>query len=869
MHEDFASSSTPRLSLHFTPGFSDSLHNIIDDMFGHPGISAFEFAGQESEKIEEARQSDTMAQKKKIEKLEELNLSGTHDTQLGNITTISSNGNDSNDTITALPPSPNPKFKSPFLNHTPRTFEVPALRPVKKFDFLKGHYHGSAGGKAVGRANSVSEAGSESDAAKGASRGVTSRSVSQGGFQRKTGSWSQYWHQEPPRDWSVEDVIRAVREAEGEHDAALSGRRGSQREGDDEEAEADTGGVGEDLTRTTTRTTHPVDPQAEVPLQTGEVQAKPYIRSSEEAEPASPARYRQVGLNTSNTSKRRRRQTPFKLSAPSSLKSRHSPLEPLVAHHRKASGCSLDGEGLGQRVPDTDVVDAEGEADLSSSTFQVIQEYLEHPHLIEPVASAVVEADAEANPLNRSSSNSTDLNAARSPPTYPVDNTPALPNRNPKRLTPLDVPLRPHSGTSDFTSAAQGQYTPYTPTSPPGGLHSNPPEPTQPLLLSKRRVTPGPPGLAGNSKIGRMAPPILGHTALTLTADLNDLSYYLKHTGPPSSSSSSQAGKRGRRRSARNGGGVKVGLRMFGSGTAHGRRGGKGGKVVKKKSRMARGSMEVSGSGGMARKRRSGDVGGGVRERYPTPSCAREVVTTSGARCLRIVIPSSDDEAAELDGGDGRGTRRSVVWTDEMLNPLAGPEVEKAIAGTGNEEDQGRVVISGRSTKREPKGVVPVPVEHHPLLTREEQTRARKLRDLRRMLESGVAKKGIVQEDTGAGASRDMDHEKKAGGETYLETKGSTAMAPALSSASTCTLASAEMEQRHSRSKMLLLQDRVMTLQRQNTELAEALARIVGYEFEDGDLDAGAVLRAYRQIKTGSGDSGYGFGGRRGRVFTQ
>jgi hypothetical protein len=46
------------------------------------------------------------------------------------------------------------------------------------------------------------------------------------------------------------------------------------------------------------------------------------------------------------------------------------------------------------------------------------------------------------------------------------------------------------------------------------------------------------------------------------------------------------------------------------------------------------------------------------------------------------------------------------------------------------------------------------------------------------------------------------------------------------------------------------MQERVMMLQRQNTELAEALAKIVGLEFKDGDLRPEDVLKAFKRIKT-------------------
>jgi hypothetical protein len=139
-----------------------------------------------------------------------------------------------------------------------------------------------------------------------------------------------------------------------------------------------------------------------------------------------------------------------------------------------------------------------------------------------------------------------------------------------------------------------------------------------------------------------------------------------------------------------------------------------------------------------------------------------------------------------------------------------------------------------------------VPVRDHPLLTREEQTRARKLRDLRK---SRKLEKKLVGEDATTGAQQ----------ETPASSRTDTGV-------SVVESADEENEEAGLTFKIDILQKRVISLQRQNSELAETLARIMGYETEDGDLDAESVLTAYKQIKTGSGDSGYGQ--RRGRVVT-
>ena len=49
--------------------------------------------------------------------------------------------------------------------------------------------------------------------------------------------------------------------------------------------------------------------------------------------------------------------------------------------------------------------------------------------------------------------------------------------------------------------------------------------------------------------------------------------------------------------------------------------------------------------------------------------------------------------------------------------------------------------------------------------------------------------------------------------------------------------------------KMARMQERVVILQRQNMELTEALAKIVGLELGDGDLRPENVLKALRQVE--------------------
>jgi hypothetical protein len=310
-----------------------------------------------------------------------------------------------------------------------------------------------------------------------------------------------------------------------------------------------------------------------------------------------------------------------------------------------------------------------------------------------------------------------------------------------------------------------------------------------------------------------MAPPILGHDALTASAVLNDLSFYLKNTGP-----SPEPQDRSRKKS---------GLKLF--------------KVGGKKSLAARvGSVE----GSPQRQ----------RPRPPRPACAREMTTSGGAKHLRIVIPSEDlvqDQTITIPvpgcGSDRRSKHVSITWTEEMLNPLASPALENVISKFNSPNGSTALPKAApKSPKRSPIARKPVPVRDHPLLTREEQTRARKLRDLKK---SKKLDKDGVSEDTMSGAQQETSPRSRTAWHASIIESWKE-----------------ENEEEELAFKMDILQKRVISLQRQNSELAEALARIVGFETEDGDLDAGSVLKAYRQIKTGSGDSGYGQ--RRGRVFT-
>jgi hypothetical protein len=66
-----------------------------------------------------------------------------------------------------------------------------------------------------------------------------------------------------------------------------------------------------------------------------------------------------------------------------------------------------------------------------------------------------------------------------------------------------------------------------------------------------------------------------------------------------------------------------------------------------------------------------------------------------------------------------------------------------------------------------------------------------------------------------------------------------------------------EVLEENSTEKMMRLQDRVMLLQRQNSALTAALAKVVGLEMEDGDLEPEFVLRTFRRCRSSRTPSGW------------
>lgn len=508
--------------------------------------------------------------------------------------------------------------------------------------------------------------------------------------------------------------------------------------------------------------------------------------------------------------KRQRRQTPFQIMSPKSTNvPRHAPLEPWVAEHRRK----------GTKDTTIDVpTHAETEIVGEMGTFGVIQRYFDS-QTGGPVSSSEAFCHTPSSPLH--------IPLPISPEPYlekpckeliavfPLDDrdlldepTPAVPDRSPKRLTNPNFPLHIKSTLSmdsEFAYTADGQSSPYD-------------EKTKVLHIPKKRyqkrIEVGQAARAGSSNLGRMAPPILGHGALKASSDLglNDLSYYLKHTGPSVDTHQTV------RQRTRNG------VKMF--------------RVKQRKTLAARvGSVE--GSPQRARKQ------------APVPACTREMTTSGGARHLKIIIPTetpSGSQTISLPGSQSRTQRRLrhvsiVTFTEEMLNPLGGPEIERIISGfeTLTRSCSEPLSLSPRSPKRSPKSPKPVPVDDHPLATREEQTRARKLRDLQRIKRKPLPTYTHVNQhpDIITGALLTPAHTPEPINNTLTnclhEDEG---------------IDEAEyIEEDSPANKMTQLQSRVVLLQRQNTELTKALAKVVGLELEEGELKSEDVLNAFRQVR--------------------
>ncbi|KAF2116710.1 hypothetical protein BDV96DRAFT_598575 [Lophiotrema nucula] len=777
-------------------------------MFGHPGISAFEFAGAQAEHQEEAERKASIRARP-----------STRDENSIRAASAATAESDSTALHQVLQEQPQigQRPRGIFINHTPRSFEIIT---VKKNDShtshgganpLQQHPLGGTSGRVISASTHISQHSSR-----------VSSGIGEGDYKPIP----------PPKDHP---------------DYPYTGLSSRQR------YEAICHGPGSEIRSRSTSGSYRI---ARKPL-------KVSLRSPFSSPMSTSADEKAQKATVSSQSrrdlkKRERRQTPYKISGPLRLRSgpssirsnRNSPLEPWVARHqRQASEGTVRTQPEGrstsqtfhsaeqhpandQQEPETEDLSKksssspslsppatiEGNVDAMASdevaqtqdeidgigalsTYRAIQEYFESQEAsIASSSTGSRQSSGEGRCIRLFGSPDTHLGLSRTQAgaeqpslelEIPVEPTPELPARSPKRLT---KPLLPGHGRSasaasnasnDFNTAAEGKYSAY------GGDHNSnsTPEPQSLIEIPKIRV--------GSSTVGRMPPPV--STSKTEVSDRHphfELCDYLRNTGPEPKSQPQQIKR------------TRPGLRLFGLGG--------------KKSLAARvGSVEGS-PANAARK--------------PTiPSCAKEMFTSSGKRHLYIDVPITylDNEhtvTLAVDSSDPhRAKHVSITWTDEMLNPLASPGLEQAICdfNAAPNDAEPSSPTATRSPRRSPVEAKPVPIpdENHPLASREEQTRARKLRDFKRATK-GQQEKDAIREATIAALPTPVQSFESLASDGVDDMRDDAGW------------------------NMSVLKQRIITLQRQNSQLTEALAELVGFEPDlEEELDPDAVLRTCRRMK--------------------
>jgi hypothetical protein len=434
----------------------------------------------------------------------------------------------------------------------------------------------------------------------------------------------------------------------------------------------------------------------------------------------------------------------------------YSPLEPLVAQHRR----EVTGSDVDTLPPYVDIENVS-----ETSALFAVQEYFKS-----------LELSGSATQVGEDGL------------TVQTGATPSLPDRNPERLNSPTRTRHAHAGStlSDFTSAARGQYSPY-------GVPFNSPQIPRGFQdnhgLNDGQTTPEP-------ERALTAPPIPSHEELTAHRPLYDLNYFLRNTGPCVKTPSEKKEKKGF---------------VFG-------------KNRNKKSLAAKfGSVE----------------GSPAKEVQPPlpfrPTCAQEMTTSRGAKHLQIIIPATVPPSNPLltlpvlDSQDIT-KRVSVSFTEKLLNPLASSGVENVVSGFNGKGDGHDTTepspASTRTVLRSPKrpAISPkaIPVTDHPLLmTRDEQTRHRKLRDLQQS-------KGKLfvpaSEDTVAGAPP-----------TPTESLEQTSVSPIEN-----VLGGEKGRERG------IMMEKITRLETLTSELAQELARAKGINQSKSALDPEDILRRAR-----------------------
>ncbi|KAH6618732.1 hypothetical protein C7974DRAFT_317913 [Boeremia exigua] len=752
-------------------------------MFGHPGISALEYAGTLAESKEQNRRASVT--------LPSLKRKSTAETHNDNTTTATAAASETHETRLSLAPvhyidefGAQRKRKDMFVNHTPRNFD---MRAPQNIEVYRPSTSSSNENYSRPRINSQISYSSSAGPALEQKRLTVNPGSPFELDSREVGVASSptMFASSPPMS---PEVYRPM--------AAPPQRRS----------------MSGPMTKIITYQPR----QARAIISNSHQKRDVRVRSTSTPD------------HDSKEKKQSRRQTPYKVvgsMANTSLP--YASLEPWVAkHERDASRSDTNSDKPTQE----DLEKLEEVAPLG-----VIQKYFDSQADSRESSLRRVRHRHTPSPPKMPLPHSPDPTLRSTEPVtmFPIDDLelitdlpPAVPERSPKRRTNPRFPLRKESITSvdsDFARAAEGQFTEYD--------HR-----ASEIRISKQRSQHGMVGQAaraGSSCLGRMAPPILGHDALTASSDLglNDLSFYLRNTGPKTDI---QAVSRQH---------AKGGPKIF---------------KVKRKSLAARvGSVEGSPQR--------------ARQKPKVPTCAREMITTSGAKHLRIIIPrlSSTDNPTfpvAVHGSQDpkhRPRRMSLSFTEDLLVPaLASPAVERAIQGFSSYDRVSRsfsapniMAVAANALRKEkspPISPIPVPVDEHPLderpLSREEQTKARKLRDLKRIRRrevpstiSGSASTLQDNSETGAGALPTPRHTPEPGSGEMI---GDSAV-------------EIEVLEESSADKMFRLQERVMLLQRQNSALTAALAKVVGLELENGDLEPEHVLQTFRRCRYSRTPSGW------------
>jgi hypothetical protein len=466
--------------------------------------------------------------------------------------------------------------------------------------------------------------------------------------------------------------------------------------------------------------------------------------------------------------------------------SRYALFEPLVARHRRKHSHEAAG-GLPQ-------IETEQFEDLG--IFGEIQEYLDSqagdPFLTLETCLRVCSPDPQDIVLPELPESALFGSVKGQLTTYSTreletrEPVPAIPFRSPKRLlVPSETP--PHATSSlaasnDYGTLGQGHYVPSRP------IHLHTDDIQVPRLRGPKRLDVGEAGQVGSPRVGRQAPPILSHDALTANENLglNDLSYYLKHTGPSPTESQAPALHRQRKR-----------IRLF-----------------KAKNRKKETPAHAESSSPQ-----------NISKQAPVlPACAREMKTSGGVRHLRIVVPSTDNEYdMQLESVP------ALPVKDQQR------QLQRHASSNGFDEETS-CPARGLAVQRT---LYPSPSEpalrsySMPRTARQEQMRASKSQDGQR-----VQRRPPPHSYHGRMTKEKFDNNGFGGGGAVCtsETIHDTIMDGYCYDEG--------FEEEDPASRMERLKERVVLLQRQNMRLMASLARIVGMDQNQDELDCETVLRA-------------------------